>query len=430
MTERLDFPIRRSQLDNGLRMVLSPDTSAPTVAVAVHYDVGFRSEPQGRTGFAHLFEHMMFQGSENLGKMEHVHQVQGNGGTLNGTTTPDYTNYFEALPSSALELGLFLEADRMRSLALTEENLQNQIAVVKEEVRVNVLNQPYGGFPWIHLSPLLFDTYPNAHNGYGSFEDLESATGADARDFFRRYYSPGNALLTVVGDFDPRKATRLIRKHFAGIPGRRPPRRPRFAEPLPGAERTGRHRDAHAPTPAVAFGYRAPDPVADLEATLALAVTGELLASGEVGTLRRRLVRDEGLATSVNAWLGVFGGAIVPFERDPTRFQILVYYPDPASLGRIVAAVDEEVDALAAGIDPGAAARVAAEAAGDYLRRIDGFLQRALTIAPLELFHGRAELVNELPARLASLDPSRIAAAVGRWLRPENRAVLELVPGS
>ena len=197
------YAVERATLRNGLRVVLAPDRSAPVVAVAVYYDVGIRSEPEGRTGFAHLFEHLMFQGSASLGKMDHVKYVQSSGGTLNGSTRLDYTNYYEALPSNALERALFLEADRMRSPAVTEENLANQIAVVKEEIRVNVLNQPYGGFPWLTLPPLLFETFPNAHNGYGGFEDLESATVDDARDFFDRYYAPGNAVLAVGGDFDP-----------------------------------------------------------------------------------------------------------------------------------------------------------------------------------------------------------------------------------
>ena len=154
------YAVERATLRNGLRVVLAPDRSAPVVAVAVYYDVGIRSEPEGRTGFAHLFEHLMFQGSASLQKMEHVKYVQSSGGTLNGSTRLDYTNYFEALPSNALERALFLEADRMRAPAVTEENLANQIAVVKEEIRVNVLNQPYGGFPWLTLPPVLFETLP------------------------------------------------------------------------------------------------------------------------------------------------------------------------------------------------------------------------------------------------------------------------------
>ena len=180
------YPIERFRLDNGLRVVLAPDHSAPVVGVAVLYDVGIRSEPEGRTGFAHLFEHLMFQGSANLEKLAHFRYVQGSGGTFNGSTHFDYTDYFETLPAGALERALFLEADRMRGPTLTEANLRNQVDVVKEEIRVNVLNRPYGGFPWLRLPPVMFDTFPNAHDGYGSFEDLESATvGRRARSSSR-----------------------------------------------------------------------------------------------------------------------------------------------------------------------------------------------------------------------------------------------------
>src|SRR5436190_14806922 len=205
-----DPELVRYTLDNGLRVVLAPDATAPVVGVSVLYDVGFRSEPEGRTGFAHLFEHLMFQGSANLEKLEHFRYVQSSGGMFNGSTHFDYTNYFEALPSNALERGLFLEADRMLSPRITEENLANQIAVVKEEIRVNVLNRPYGGFPWLELPPVLFDTFPNAHNGYGGFVDLESATVPDAQSFFEKYYAAGNAVLSVSGDIDVSEATKLI----------------------------------------------------------------------------------------------------------------------------------------------------------------------------------------------------------------------------
>ena len=196
------FDLTHHTLDNGLRVVVAPDRSAPVVGVAVLYDVGIRSEPEGRTGFAHLFEHLMFQGSANLEKLEHFRYVQSSGGTFNGSTHFDYTNYFEALPSNALERGLFLEADRMLSPRITEENLANQLEVVKNEIRVNVLNRPYGGFPWIMLPGVLFDTFANSHNGYGGFEDLEGATVDDARDFFAKYYAPANAVLAVAGDLD------------------------------------------------------------------------------------------------------------------------------------------------------------------------------------------------------------------------------------
>src|SRR5437899_3769684 len=212
------YPVESFTLSNGLRVVITPDRSAPVVGVAVVYDVGIRSEPEGRTGFAHLFEHLMFQGSANPEKLAHFRYVQGSGGTFNGSTHLDYTDYFESLPPNALERALFLEADRMRGKRLTEENLRNQVDVVKEEIRVNVLNRPYGGFPWLKLPPVVFDTFANAHDGYGSFVDLNAATVSDAEDFFQRYYAAGNATLAVAGDFDVAEATALVARHFDDVP--------------------------------------------------------------------------------------------------------------------------------------------------------------------------------------------------------------------
>jgi zinc protease len=225
------YPVERFTLTNGLRVVVTPDPSAAVTGVAVLYDVGIRSEPQGRTGFAHLFEHLMFQGSENLEKLAHFRYVQGSGGTFNGSTHLDYTDYFESLPPNALERALFLEADRMRGPRLTEENLRNQVDVVKEEIRVNVLNRPYGGFPWLKLPPVMFDTFANAHDGYGSFVDLESATVADAADFYHRYYAAGNAVLAIAGDVTPEEAIELVERHFGDVPARPAPARPDFDEP-------------------------------------------------------------------------------------------------------------------------------------------------------------------------------------------------------
>jgi zinc protease len=263
------YPLERSTLGNGLRVVLAPDATAPVVAVAVHYDVGFRSEPEGRTGFAHLFEHLMFQGSENVGKAEHPKHVQAAGGIFNGSTHPDHTDYYELLPAGALELALFLEADRMRAPKITRENLDNQIAVVQEEIRVNVMNRPYGGFPWISLPPVAFDTFPNAHNGYGDFTELAASSLDDAEDFFDKFYAPGNAVLTVAGDFAVDETTRLIERYFGEIAARAVPERRSFAEPVRDTERRSELVDKLAPRPALAIGYRTPDPDTDLTAFLA-----------------------------------------------------------------------------------------------------------------------------------------------------------------
>jgi predicted Zn-dependent peptidase len=397
------------------------------VGVAVLYDVGFRSEPEGRTGFAHLFEHLMFQGSANLEKLEHFRYVQSSGGMFNGSTHFDYTNYFEALPSNALERGLYLEADRMLSPRLTEENLANQLEVVKNEIRVNVLNRPYGGFPWIYLPSVLFDTFANSHNGYGGFEDLEQATVRDAEEFFARYYAPANAVLALGGDFDVDEAMTLVQRHFGGLRTSRAPSRPSFAEPPLTAPRHATHDDPHAPIPAVAFGYRVPDPAGVPAEHLANVLLAEILGEGDAARLQRRLVQRDHVVTDVAAYLGEFGD---PFdERDPTAFTIVAHYPNASSLPEITAAVDEELARIATdGLEPGELERVRTRLASVLLRELDAVLSRTLTFAKFELIHGGAGLVAELPARLAAVDESAIRAAAAA-LTAERRATLELIPG-
>jgi predicted Zn-dependent peptidase len=419
------FEIVHHTLDNGLRVVLAPDRSAPVVGVAVLYDVGIRSEPEGRTGFAHLFEHLMFQGSENLEKLEHFRYVQSSGGTFNGSTHFDYTNYFEALPSNALERGLFLEADRMRSPRISEENLANQLDVVKNEIRVNVMNRPYGGFPWIYLPGVMFDTFANSHNGYGGFEDLESATVDDAKDFFARYYAPANAVLTVAGDLDVDATIPLVEKHFGGIRRRRAPKRPSFAEPPLSSERRDTHRDPHAPIPAVAVGYRVADPVRDFDALLATLLLCEVLTDGDASRLQRRLVQRDHLVTDIAAYIGEFGD---PFdERDPTVLTVTAHYPDPASLDAILRALDEELDRIAVdGVPRDELDRVRTRLVSVLFRELDAVISRTLEFAKFELVHGRAELIAELPQRLAAVDSEALRAAAAA-LRPDSRVVLELI---
>jgi predicted Zn-dependent peptidase len=421
------FEIVRHTLDNGLRVVVAPDRSAPVVGVAVLYDVGFRSEPEGRTGFAHLFEHLMFQGSVNLEKLEHFRYVESSGGTFNGSTHFDYTNYYEALPANALERGLFLEADRMRGPRITEENLANQLDVVKNEIRVNVLNAPYGGFPWIYLPPVLFDSFANSHNGYGGFEDLESATTDDAKDFFQRYYPPANAVLTVAGDLDVDETLALIEKHFGDIRKRRAPKRPSFAEPPLTAERRATHEDPHAPLPAVAIGYRTPDPVGQLDELLAVLMLTEVLTDGDASRLQRRLVQQDRLVTEIEAYVGEFGD---PFdERDPTALTISAHYPATTRLDDVLHAVDEELAKVADdGLARGELDRVRTRLVSVLVRDLDAVLSRTLEIAKFELVHGRAELITELPERLAAVTAADVQRAAST-LRPDNRAVLELIAG-
>lgn len=421
------YELHHLVLKNGLRVVLAPDRSAPVVGIGVLYDVGIRSEPEGRTGFAHLFEHLMFQGSANLEKLEHFRYVQSSGGTFNGSTHFDYTNYFEALPSNALERGIFLEADRMLAPRLTEENLANQIAVVKEEIRVNVLNRPYGGFPWIELPAVLFDTFANSHNGYGGFVDLESATVKDAAGFFDRYYAPTNAVLCLAGDFDADHAHALIEKHFGPVPRRERPVRPDFSEATLQQERHGVTRDAHAPMPAVALGYRIADPVGDLDSHLARVLLAEILGDGDASRFQRRLVQRDRSVTDIGAYLGEFGD---PFdERDPTTFTISAHFPDRAALPGILSAIDQEIAAVADnGTRPGELDRVRTRLAAQMYRQLDPVLGRTLSFAKFQLIYGRAELLLELSARLQSVTDEQIRAAAVE-LAPSHRAVVELIPG-
>ncbi|HEY2724939.1 MAG TPA: pitrilysin family protein [Pseudonocardiaceae bacterium] len=421
---RLD--LHRETLSNGLRVVIAPDRSAPVVAASVHYDVGFRSEPEGRTGFAHLFEHLMFQGSESLEKLAHFRYVQASGGVFNGSTHPDYTDYFQVLPSAALERALFLEADRMRAPRLTAENLRNQVDVVKEEIRLNVLNRPYGGFPWLSLPPVLYDTFPNAHNGYGDFTELEAATVDDCAAFFDAYYAPGNAVLTVAGDLDVERARDLVVQHFGDVPGRPVPARPSFAEPPPDRERRHRQPDPLAPLPALAIGYRLPDPVADLDNYLAHEVLASVLSDGDSSRLEQRLVHTDELVTDIGAGCGLLGAPLD--ARDPDTFTVTAIHPSTVDFQRVLAATDEEIARLAdRGPDADELSRITARWAATLFREHDRLVSRTLAIGSFELLHGRPDLVAELPGMVAAMTPEQIAAAAAR-LRPDSRAVLTIDP--
>jgi len=417
----------RATLANGLRLLVASDRSSAFVAVAVVYDVGFRSEPEGRTGFAHLFEHLMFQGSAHVAKIEHMQLVQGGGGVLNGHTMADITAYYEALPSGGLDLALWLEADRMGALALNEDNLRNQVSVVEEEIKVNVLNQPYGGFPWISLPGLAFDSYPNAHNGYGDFAHLEDATLDDAADFYDRYYAPSNAVLVVAGDCVSSDVVELAERHFGRIAKRAKPVRRSFAEPGLRAERRKVVGDPLIPQPAFAAGYRVPDPVSNLEDYAAYVVLASLLSDGDASRLRSRLVHHDRTVTDIGCLLGLFGSDAFTM-RDPVLLQIVVFHTGVASTDALLAVVDEELERLAtAGPDSDELARVAASAAGAHWRGLDPLLNRALSLAGAEVVHGRAELVGELPGVLAAVGSEAVATAAADLLR-QHRAVLELQP--
>jgi zinc protease len=329
------------------------------------------------------------------------------------------------LPSNATELALFLEADRMRSVALTQENLDNQVAVVQNEIRVNVQNRPYGGFPWLQIPPVLFDSFANTHDGYGSFVDLEAATIADAQSFFDQYYAPGNAVLSVAGDIDPVQVMEWVERHFGDIPGRTVTPPPSFNEPVLTEERRATVEDALAPAPAVALAWRVPDP-SDLVGYLPYVVLAEVLTDGDSARLQDRLLLRDRTATSIGGYLGIMGDPLD--ARDPTPFLLEVHHAPDVAADTVISAVDEEIARLVtAGLDEAEVQRTVARMVSRYLREVDPVLGRATHAAVFEQQRGRAELLNELPDLLAAVTPEQVVAAAAT-LRPDNRAVLELRP--
>jgi predicted Zn-dependent peptidase len=291
---RIEFTDTR--LDNGLRVILAVDHSAPVVAVNVIYAVGSRDERPGRTGFAHLFEHMMFQGSENVGKGEHFSLLENNGGDFNGTTNEDRTTYFEILPKNQVDLGLFLEADRMGKLAVNQVNLDNQRNAVQEERRLGIDNQPYGKSQ-LEIDNLTFDCFAYKHSTIGSMADLNAANLQDVQEFFRIYYAPNNAVLSLVGDFDPAEALEKIKKYFGGISRQPAPPAASACEEDRYGERRETVMDPLARQPLVLISYQIPP--GNTPENYAARVLGDILGTGQSSRFYQHLVKEKQLATDV-----------------------------------------------------------------------------------------------------------------------------------
>jgi zinc protease len=421
---KLQIPVEHKTLANGLRVVASPDHAAPVVTVGVYYQIGFRLEPRGRSGFAHLFEHMMFQGSENAGKMEHIRLINSSGGLLNGTTNYDITNYFEAVPSNALERVLWLEADRMRALKVDDENLRNQRDVVKEEVRVNVLNQPYGGFPWLDLPPVAFRNWPNAHNFYGDFTDLDAATLEDVWTFFRTYYAPNNAVLVMVGDLEPGEAFSLAKRYFEDIPAGAKPPRADVSEPAQTEERRGEVEEKFGPLPAIAIGYTAPARTnADW---YAMAILDRALHGGRAGRVYRTLVLEKQIAVDAE------GGADLMETNGPTQMVTRIYCKPEFTSGETIAAFDEIVrEVQERGIERDEIEALKVKMRADYYSMLEGGMGSYMPrfglmhyLACFTLFDGDPDRVNTILDGFLAVSPEQVQAAAKKYLVPSNRAVL------
>ena len=408
------------RLSNGLRVIVSEDHSAPTFSIAVTYNVGSADEKTKRTGFAHLFEHMMFKGSENVGSGEHFALVFNNGGDMNGTTSEDRTLYFETLPANQLELALFLESDRMRSLDITKANLDNQRNAVQEERRLGVDNQPYGK-TFERIGEQAYDNPAYHHSVIGSMEDLNAASVDDVATFFKTYYAPNNAVLSIVGDVDTKKTMALIEKYFGPISRQPQPKRPDLAEAPHTAERRSTVEDPLARLARVDIAWVTPPAgTPDFDA---LDVVSWVLSSGRSARLNQTVVREKQLATTASAFN--------PDKRGPGLFQIDATVAPGKSAADVEAALLEEVEKLKTGpiadweIDKAHNNAIRQQAAA-----VTSTLTRAIQLGEYALFYDNPELINTRADRYQKVTASDVQRVARRYLTKENRSVVITTPKS
>ncbi|TYT25258.1 insulinase family protein [Luteimonas viscosa] len=423
-SDRWDIPVAVKKLDNGLTVVVSEDRSSPVIGVSVVYGIGMRLEPRNRTGFAHLFEHLMFEGSENAPEGVFDRVITGGGGRNNGSTRPDFTNYIEIAPSSAIEPILWLEADRMTMLDFNPATLKNQQDVVKEEIRVNVQNQPYGGFMWLDVGFNAFEKWENNHDGYGSFEDLESATLDDVKAFHRDYYGPNNAVLGLAGDITPEQGFALAEKYFGEITARPVPEGPDFSEGLNTKEKRIQQPDKLAQVPAIAMSWKMPDRGSRDQP--AMSVLGALLANGDASRLYQGLVKGRELALNVDSLYGLTS----EWEYNgPTLFTVFALYKPTTDADAVVAAVDEEVAKIVAeGVDNATLARIKTQLLADWYNGMESFVSRADNLAKLQLLWGDANVANEIPGWIDAVSSQDVQRAASTYLTAANRTVIDRVP--
>lgn len=428
MAQQWKAPTSMKKLSNGLTVVVSEDHSAPTFGICVSYGIGFRLEPEGRTGFAHLFEHLMFEGTPIAPKGVLERVIEGGGGSNNGDTRYDFTEYIETAPISALDPVLWVEADRMKTLDFSPKNLENQRNVVEEEVRVNVLNRPYGLFFAIDLPGKAFDTYPNAHNFYGEFKDLDAAKIEDVQKFYEQYYSPNNAVLAVVGDVNPDDVYAKIEKYFGGIAARPMPPRANVEEPPQKAERRAAETDKLAKVPALAIGYRMPS--RHSPDALAGAIAGDLLHNGQASRLYQALVKDKQVALSVDG--GVNWPLGTPYEYNgPTLMTSFIVYPPNISEDQVIAAYDAAIkDLIEKGPSQHDLDRIVAKMKSDWYGNLEIPISRASALSHAVLFDGNFDSVYQIPDELAEVTPARVRAFAAEYLVSTNRTIMNRTPAA
>ena len=418
------LPIATKKLSNGLTVVVSEDHSAPIVGVSVVYHVGMRLEPSNRTGFAHLFEHLMFQGTPVAPKGVFDKVITSGGGRNNGSTRADFTNYIETAPVSALDSILWLEADRMKTLDFSPETLKNQQDVVKEEIRVNVKNSPYGGFMWIDIGQKAFDKWENNHDGYGSFQDLENASLDDVRAFHRDYYGPNNAVLSIAGDLTPEQGFALAEKYFGKIAARPTPKASDFSEGLNKAERRFEQQDQLAQVPAAAIAWKMPTRGSKDQAPMA--VLGNLLAGGDASVLYQGLVKGRELALNVDELYGLTD----PWTFDgPTLYVVYALYKPTSNVEALLGAVDEELAKIAKnGVDAATLKRVKTSLLAGYYNDMEAFLSRADRLAKFQTLWGDATVANKIPGWIEGVTSADVQRVAQTYLTRENRTVIDRKP--
>jgi predicted Zn-dependent peptidase len=408
------------KLDNGLRVIIAVDRTAPVYGISVTYNVGSRNERPGRTGFAHLFEHMMFEGSENVGKGEHFILVLNNGGNMNGTTNEDRTNYFEALPKNQLDLGLYLEADRMRSLAVNQANLDNQRNAVQEERRLGEDNQPYG-HAYLDIDNLAYDNFAYKHSTIGEMSDLNAASVDDVKDFFRIYYAPNNAVLTLVGDLDPAETLEKVKKYFGAIPSQPAPPPVDMTEPPHYGERRETIHDPLARTPLVLMAYHIP--AGNTPDNYAFQVMANVLGQGESSRLYQHVVKEKQFATQVFAQADQ--------RRGPSLLYLYAFLRPGVKPEDCEAAIRDQVAAIQ---KDGITAEELDKARVQYLRgqiqTRQSDLFTALRIGQYAVYFGDPDLINTIVDKFDAVTADQVKEAAQKYLVPEQLAVVTDLPAA
>jgi zinc protease len=418
-----DIPFESYRLDNGLQVILAPDAGSTAVAVNLWYRVGSRNERPGRSGFAHLFEHLMFQGSENVAAGDHGQLVERAGGSLNATVNDDRTLYFQTMPPERLNLALWLESDRMRSLRVTEENMTREVEVVKEERRLRIDNAPYGTSQLQASNYAAFDSascFAYAHSVIGSMEDLDAARLPDVQEFFDLYYAPNNAILTIVGDFDPAVVRELVQRYFGDIPRGAAPPRVRCDEPFSHLPVTMRVHDTNATLPAAWISYGTVA-TADPDAP-ALEVLARILGVGQSSRLNQRLVRGEQVALET---------ASFPDHRLESGIFIAIAIANQGvEPERLLEILDEEVDRIRReGVTAQELERARNQVRSSVIMGRQSVMGRAEALQTANFYYGSPEAARDAVDRVASVTAEDVRRVAERYLTPENRAVIFTIPG-